>query len=56
MESKKKYNKLVNITKKQIQRYREWTSGYQLGGKGNIGVGEWEAQTIGYKIGYKYVL
>ena len=28
MESKK-YNKLVNITEKQIHRYREQTSGYQ---------------------------
>ena len=38
----KKYNKLVNITKKkQIHRYREQTSGYQWGqgrGRGNIGV------------------
>ena len=25
----KKYNKLVNITKKQTHRYREQTSGYQ---------------------------
>ena len=30
MESKK-YNKLVNITKKQIHRYREQTSDYQWG-------------------------
>ena len=40
----KKYNKLVNETKKmQSHRYREQTSGYQWGegkGKGNIGVGE----------------
>ena len=38
---KKKYNKLVNITKKkQTHRYREQTSGYQWGeGRGgNIGV------------------
>ena len=29
----KQYNKLVNITKKkQTPRYREQTSGYQLGG------------------------
>ena len=28
----KKYNKLVNIAKKeQTHRYREWTSGYQRG-------------------------
>ena len=41
MESKK-YNKLVNITKKkQTHRYKEQTSGYQWGGgKGNIGVEE----------------
>ena len=33
MESKK-YNKLVNITKKkQTQRYRKQTSGYQWGDK-----------------------
>ena len=39
----KKYNKIVNKTKKkQIHRYREQTSGYQWGegkGRGNIGVG-----------------
>ena len=42
MESEK-YNKLVNITKKQTHRYREQTSGYLWGeerGSGNIGVGE----------------
>ena len=35
MESKN-YNKLVNMTKKkEIHRYRQWTSGYQWGeGKG----------------------
>ena len=32
MESEKKYNKPVNITKeKQTHRYREQTSGYQWG-------------------------
>ena len=40
----KKYNKIVNKTKKkQIHRYREQTSGYQWGegkGRGNIGVGD----------------
>ena len=36
MESKK-YNKLVNITKKkQTHRYREQTSGFQFGGGGTI--------------------
>ena len=45
MESKK-YNKLVNITKKkQTHRYREQTSGYQCGW------GEWDGQTLGCKIG-----
>ena len=43
MESKK-YNKLVNITKKkQTHRYREQTSGHQWGeerGGANIGVGD----------------
>ena len=43
MESKK-YNKLVNITKKkQTHRYREQTNGYQGKrevGKDNIGVGD----------------
>ena len=29
VESKKKYNKLVNLTKKQIHRFSEQTSGYQ---------------------------
>ena len=38
----------MNITKKkQTHRYREQTSVYS--GGGNIGVGEWELQTIGYK-------
>ena len=56
MESKK-YNKLENITKKkQTNRYREQTSGYQCRGKGIIRVREWEVQTIGCKIGYKNVL
>ena len=47
----KKYNKLVNITKKkQAHRHREQTSGYQWEG-GNIGMREWEIQTIGCKRG-----
>nr|XP_020750240.1 cold shock domain-containing protein E1 [Odocoileus virginianus texanus] len=36
----------MNITK---EADREQTSGNQFGGKGNIGVREWELQTIGYK-------
>ena len=32
MRNLKKYDKLANITKKQIHRYREQTTGYQLGG------------------------
>ena len=40
----KKYDRLVNITKKkQAHRYKEQTSGYQWGegwGRGNIGVGD----------------
>ena len=53
----KKYNQLVNITKKkQTHRYRGQASGYQWGGRGSIGVGEWEVQTIGCKTGYKDVL
>ena len=51
----KKYNKLVNITKKQqTHRYREQTSGYQWGegrGEGQYRDGGWEVQAIGYKIG-----
>ena len=42
MESKK-YNKLVNIAKKQTHRYREQTSDYQLeegGGRGERGVAD----------------
>ena len=39
----KKYNKLVNVTKKKhTHRYREQTTDYQLG-RDNIGVGKWEA-------------
>ena len=52
MESKK-YNTLVNITKKkQTHRYREQTSGYQLGkggGQDNIGVRGWEVQQMGVR-------
>ena len=54
MESKK-YNKLVNITKKQTHRYREQCSGYQWGdekGRGSTEVGEQEIQAIRYKISY----
>ena len=55
MESKK-YNKLVDITKKkQTHRYREQTSGYQREGEGHIRAGERDRQTIGYKIGCKRV-
>ena len=54
MESKK-YNKLMNITKrKQTHRCREQPSGYQWGegrGRGKKDVGEGKAQTAGYKIG-----
>ena len=38
----------MNITKeKQTHRYREQTCGYQWGGRGNIGLGEWKVETIG---------
>ena len=48
MWSVKKYNDLVNITKKkQTHRY----SGYQWWRRDNIRTGEWEVQTIGCKIG-----
>ena len=43
-----------NKKKKQTHRYREQTSGYQWGeiaGRVNIGVGEWERQTIECKTG-----
>ena len=44
----------MNITKKkQTHRYREQTSGYQLGEereRGKIGVGDEEVQTTMYKI------
>ena len=37
----KKYNKLVTMTKmKQIHRCREQTSGYQSGGRGDMGDGK----------------
>ena len=43
----------MNMTKKQTHRYREHTSGYQCreASGGNIGLGEWEVQIIGCKIG-----
>ena len=44
----KKYNDLINITKKkQTRRY----SGYQWWRRDNIRMGEWEVQTTGCKIG-----
>ena len=59
MESKK-YNKLVNITKKkQTHRHREQTSGYQWGegrgegkyvGRDQLGVSDYQIQTTIYKI------
>ena len=55
----KKYNKLVNITKKQTHRYREQTSGYQCGegtGEGQYGDGGWEVQIIRYRTGCRDVL
>ena len=44
----KKYNKLVNITKKkQTHRSREQTRGYQWGGgEGQDRMGEWEVQRV----------
>ena len=52
--------KVVNIrtttTKKQTHRYREKPSGYQPQGRDNTGEEEWEAQTVGSKIGCKTVL
>ena len=52
----KKEEKLVNMTKKkQAHRYGEQTSGYQQRKEGEAGVGEWEVQTIGCKLGYKDV-
>ena len=51
----KKY-KLVNITKDRLTGTEDKlvvTSGKGEAGKGKIGVGEWEVQTISYKISYK---
>ena len=47
----KKYNKLVNITKKkQSHRYREQTSGYQWGGgTGNIEWGSGKHKLLGVR-------
>ena len=50
----KKYDKLVNITKKkQTHRYRGQSSSYQCvcGGRTIQRLGGWEVQTIEYKIG-----
>ena len=56
MKSKKKYNELVRIIKKkQTHRHREQSSDYQWG-EGSSGVGNWEAQSITYKISYKDTL
>ena len=51
----KKYNKIVSVTKKkQTRRYGEQTSGNnkeRQEGRGKTGVGKWEVQTFGSKIG-----
>ena len=56
MESKK-YNKLVNITKKKqttdIENKLAVTGREREGGRDSIGVGGLEVQTIRYKISYK---
>ena len=58
----RKYNKLVNITKKSkltdIENKQVVTSGWVGGGgrRSNIGVGEQEVQTTGFKIGLNNVL
>ena len=51
----KKYNQLVNITKKQpTHRYREQSTGYR--GGGDIGVREWGTQILRCKIGSRMLL
>ena len=53
----KYYNKLVNITKqKQTHKYREQVTGEREQGKRNMGVGDYERQTITYKTNYKDIL
>ena len=51
MESKK-YDKLVNITKKkQTHKYREQTTGYQWGeGRGRRGVGSGKYKLLGVRL------
>ena len=48
----KKYSKLVNKKKRSWLRYGEQTIGYHWvrEGSSDIGLGEWEVQTIGCKI------
>jgi len=51
-QESKKYNDLVNITKKkQTHRHREQSSGYQPEkvGRGNIGVGVKRHKLLGFK-------
>ena len=48
-----------NNNKKLTHGYREQTTGYQQErevGRGNIGIGDEEVQTIGYKISYKDIV
>ena len=53
----KKYNKLVNITKKkQTSRYRKQPSSHQWGRKGKIGVEGKVAQTVMHRISYKDIM
>ena len=46
----KKYNKPVNITKKkETHGEKGRTSGYHSGGRGDTGVREWKAPTLGVR-------
>ena len=51
----KKYNKLVNKTKKkQTHRYREQTSGSQWGGRGHRGGGRYKLLGVRWAQGCMY--
>ena len=59
MESKK-YNKVVNITRKKqtpnIENKLVITSGGREAGRSKIGVGNWKVQIIMCKLSYKDIL
>ena len=55
-KNKIKTQQTREYNKKESDSYREQTTFYGTGGNMGLGGGEWEAQTHGYKTGYKDIL